>query len=750
MQDGRHAEAARRTSMDRTHDDLAFVAGQRSRLRASAKRRKLPSGPLPSLRVTKSAGALPGLSGPLSAGPAFPPGGKMSRAVGGRAGGRAPPAAPPPLLAAWGEDSAAFASSGPGGADGAFALQSPSGSSANPASSPLKGRGKGRGKGKGGAASLPFPAGPSGDALALRGAMPGYSMGSTSHTDGLDYLSQQLLTAFGPGPAHDVAGDSGAPKPLGFFPTARRPAFGEEAGGGGGGGGVTEESRTNGGRRRKRQWELDILAGHGGGAAATRGNATAGIFRLQAATTGGARRPGLQLDSRAATAGASGAHGSGHVYFGSAWDLGTARAKALRELSAGTHPCAALRGAVARGGIASIEFVVVRRMPALPRRFDSKELTAALEAALAEARAKYTRKMARRLMKCYRRGVLTGGTGGQLGAGALLLRGDRWDDASGRYRGVGVGVGGGGGGGGDVVAAVMDVAHEGESLGAWWVWVQLVMRQRAQEREAAAIELQAFARGAHGKMRYRRRRRRAAAALITRAYRGHRGRSVARRKRWRKLAVLAMALIQRVYRGFLGRQRAWHKNMRRRRARGAAFLQRVWRGRCGRKVARKAARRAAAHAATVRLQRLWRGTVGRALAAELRAAPRRHAAAAAIARVWRGRCGRLRHARLTVQYAREALEFASARALQRCWRGVLGRLLHGEALRQRRTRCTVARALDFDGRRGGTARCTAAAAAAAAAAAERGGEAGGGGGGGGGGAGKRCGWEGGAQDRCSG
>ena len=85
MQDGRHAEAARRTSMDRTHDDLAFVAGQRSRLRASAKRRKLPSGPLPSLRVTKSAGALPGLSGPLSAGPAFPPGGKMSRAVGGRA-----------------------------------------------------------------------------------------------------------------------------------------------------------------------------------------------------------------------------------------------------------------------------------------------------------------------------------------------------------------------------------------------------------------------------------------------------------------------------------------------------------------------------------------------------------------------------------------------------------------------------------------------------------------------------------------
>ena len=60
-------------------------------------------------------------------------------------------------------------------------------------------------------------------------------------------------------------------------------------------------------------------------------------------------------------------------------------------------------------------------MPALPRRFDSKELTAALEVALAEARAKYTRKMARRLMKCYRRGVLTGGAGGQLGAGALYV-----------------------------------------------------------------------------------------------------------------------------------------------------------------------------------------------------------------------------------------------------------------------------------------------------------------------------------------
>ena len=93
----------RRGSLDRTHDDLAFVAGQRARLRASSKRRKLPSGPLPSLRVSKSAGMLPGMNGPLSAEPAFPSGGKMSRAAGTSVlRTQTPPRAPKaPLLAAW-------------------------------------------------------------------------------------------------------------------------------------------------------------------------------------------------------------------------------------------------------------------------------------------------------------------------------------------------------------------------------------------------------------------------------------------------------------------------------------------------------------------------------------------------------------------------------------------------------------------------------------------------------------------------
>ncbi|GLE00341.1 hypothetical protein PINS_up009098 [Pythium insidiosum] len=221
---------------------------------------------------------------------------------------------------------------------------------------------------------------------------------------------------------------------------------------------------------------------------------------------------------------------------------------------------------------------------------------------------------------------------------------------------------------------------------AWTTWSALIAYQKALERAARELEaievLQRAFRGYRGrriarliKMKQRLAQETEAALVIQRHFRGSISRRFFRLKRLHLRRERAASAIQALGRGFLARQRVRQWRRERRQHGAASRIQALHRGRCTRREVARRRRELRVTKAAVLIQRRYRGRLGRAKFLRRRIEMYRAAAATRLQTMARGWLARRTLRRLREERRQElARQNAAAIEIQRVYRGHRSRL----------------------------------------------------------------------------